>query len=386
MSTPLIHGVFDPEFVGLRDTFAENFAKRGEIGAAVCVYKDGRKVADLWGGAVDPKAGLEWGKDTIVNMMSVTKSMAALCLWRLIDRGVVDLDSPVAAYWPEFAQAGKEKITIRHILGGQGGLMYPDHAPVGSAFDWEVMTDAIARQEPEWPAGSKGAYHSVTQGFLLGEVVRRADGRMVNLFLKEEIMDPLGADFTIGLSDEQITRVAPIIPNAESVTAQQMLDPSTKLGRAWRVMPAFAERVNSEAYRKAVFPSGNGHGNARAIARVYGALANGGKLDGIHVLSADLIDELRKPAWEGTCDLTERQFRYGLGFFLSAYPDRKYGLHFSPNKRAFGHPGVGGALGLCDPEANFSFSYSPNHMCSGAGVGDRCEALVDATLECIGLI
>ena len=134
----------------------------------------------------------------------------------------------------------------------------------------------------------------------------------------------------------------------------------------------------------AVFPSANGHGCARGIARIYAALANGGEIDGVRILFGKLIDELRTPAWEGVCDLTQRRFRYGLGFFLSSYPDRELGTHFTPNPRSFGHPGAGGAIGFCDPEAHLAFSYSPNLMCAGAGIGDRCAAVIDATLQCVG--
>ena len=244
-----------------------------------------------------------------------------------------------------------------------------------------MMVEALAKQAPEWKPGSRGAYHSSTQGFLLGEVLRRVDGRCFDQFFEEEVAIPLGVDFKYGLSDADIRRVTNLIPNADSTTIKQILTPGTKLNRAWCPQPRIPGLVNSEQFRKAVFPSANGHGNARGIARIYAALANGGEIDGVSVLSQDLIDDLRTPAWEGICDLTERPFRYGLGFFLSSYPDAEYGSHFSPNPRSFGHAGAGGAIGFCDPEANFSFSYSPNFMCAGSGIGDRCKALIDAALR-----
>lgn len=379
----MIHGTCDPKFEKVHQAFAQNFTARGEVGAAVCIYKDGRKALDFWGGVANRATGELWSKDTIVSMMSVTKSLAAIALLRLLDRGLVALDASVATYWPDFAQSGKEFITIRHILSGTGGLMYVDHAPAGSALDWDVMITAIEKQEPEWPAGTAGAYHSVTQGFLLGEVVRRVDGRPINLFIQEEIADPLELDLFVGLNDVDIARVARIITNPASDTLRQVVDPSTKLGRAWRVMPAVDDFFNSDGFRRAVFPSGNGHSNARSIARLYASLANGGKLDGVHVLSRGLIEEVRKTAWDSACALTGRPYRYGLGFFLSKYPDTEYGLHFGPGRGAFGHPGAGGVIGFCDPEANISFGYSPNFMCAGAGIGDRCTALIDAMIECL---
>jgi len=375
----IIQGTCTPAFAKLREEFAENFRSRGEKGAAVAVYLDGRMVADLWGGVANPGTGDLWAEDTIVCMMSVGKAMAALCLWRLIDRGKIDLDARVSKYWPEFGRAGKEAITVRLLLGGLAGLVYADHAPAGSAFDWDVMVGAMERQEPVWKPGTVGAYHSTTAGTLFGELVRRVDGRGIDVFFAQEVAGPLGLDYKFGLGDSDMRRVAPLLPNPDSVMLNQIGDPSSKLGRAWRIFPKERDVFNSEAFRKAVFPSANGHGNARAIARVYSALSQGGQLNGYHLLSRSLIEELRTPAWEGICGLTDRPFRYGLGFFVSAPPL----LPFGANGKAFGHPGAGGAIGLADPEAGISFSYSPNLMCAGAGVGDRCEALINAAFSCL---
>ncbi|MDA5194402.1 serine hydrolase domain-containing protein [Govanella unica] len=374
----LIHGTCDPAFAGLRETLRDNFATRGEVGAAVAVYHHGRLVADLWGGIADPQSATPWDRDSIVCMMSVGKGMAALCLYRLIDRGAVDLDAPVACYWPDFAQNGKDGITIRMLLGGKAGLVYADAAPAGSAFNWDVMCQALAVQKPEWEPGTQGAYHSMTAGILFGEIIRRVDGRTVDVFFQEEIAGPLGVDFQFGLDDTDIERVATIIPNPQSVTLNAINDSTSKLGRAWRIMPSKADFFNTDSFRRGVFPSANGHGNARAVARVFAALGNGGSLDGYHLLSPALIDILRSLSWEGDCGLLDRRFRYGHGFFLSNEL-----APFGSNPRAFGHPGVGGAIGFSDPEAGLAFSYSPNFMCSGGGAGDRCEALIAATFACI---
>lgn len=377
---PAIRGTCDPAFEAVRSAFEENFRARDELGAAVCVYEDGRRVVDLWGGIADRETGRPWAEDTIVCMMSVGKSMAALCVLMLVDRGKIDLDAPVARYWPEFAQAGKAKITVRTLLAAKAGIIYADAAPDGSLFDWDVMVDALAKQEPAWEPGTAGGYHSMTCGFLLGELVRRVDGRMINFFFAEEIAKPLGVDYKIGLDDADLKRVSDVIPNPGSVTLNQIADRSTKLGRAWRVRPSIPDYTNSEAYRRAVLPSGNGHGNARAIARVYAALASGGALDGVHLISPELVEVARTQTWRGICQMTDRPFRYGTGFFLN-YPPL---LPFGTNDRAFGHPGAGGAIGIADPEARIAFSYSPNFMCAGAGVGDRCLALVEATFGAAG--
>jgi CubicO group peptidase (beta-lactamase class C family) len=370
----LIHGSCDPRFERVGEVFAENFARRGEVGAAVCVYQNGEKLVDLWGGIADPETGMDWAENTLVCMMSVSKSMAALCVHRLIDRGVIALDATVASYWPEFAQAGKGAITVKQLLGGFAGLIYADAAPPNSITNWEVMIRALEQQAPEWPPGTRGAYHSMSMGLLLGELVRRADGRRIAQFLREEIAGPLGAEYGYGLDDEQIARTARILPNPESVTTNAIADRTSKLGRAWKARPAGAEYYNSDEFRRGVFPSSNGHGNARSVARIYAALSLDGTIDGVEILKPGSIERLREEQWDGICGMTDRHFRYGLGFFLGGVPLAPLG----PNRGAFGHPGAGGALGFADPENRISFSYSPNFMCGGAGVGERCESLVKA--------
>ncbi|MBW7836934.1 MAG: beta-lactamase family protein [Sphingomonadales bacterium] len=372
----VIEGSCEPAFEAVRRTFEENFRTRGEIGAAVCLYAGNRKVVDLWGGIADPETGRRWREDTIVCMMSVGKSMAALSLLMLVDRGQIDLDAPVATYWPEFAQAGKDKITVRTLLAGKAGLLYADHAPTGSAYDWGTMIRAFEKQAPAWEPGTRGAYHSMSCGYLLGELVRRVDGRFFNIFFTEEVAAPLGIDYKFALHDDDIARAATIVPNPESVTYVQTRDINTKLGRAWRVRPNVPGVYNTDAFRRALFPSSNGHGNARSIARVYAALANGGSIDGVRLISPELVETARSETWKDICQMTDRPFRYGLGFFLNYAPL----LPFGSNPRAFGHPGAGGAIGIADPERGLAFSYSPNFMCAGAGVGERCEALVTAAL------
>lgn len=371
-----VEGTCEPAFHHVREVFSENFRSRGEIGAAVCVYRKGDKVVDIWGGIADPETATPWQEDTIACMMSVGKSMAALAVLMLVDRGQIDLETPVASYWPEFAQNGKGRITVRTLLSGLAALIYADAAPEGSAYDWNVICSALAAQKPEWEPGTKGAYHSFTFGYLLGELVRRVDGRMINAFFREEIARPLQVDYGFGVAPVDLPRVARIMPNSGSVTLAQSQDVGTKLGRAWRPWSHGPSSFNEPDFHAAVMPSSNGHGNARAVARVYALLERGGALDGVRLVSRDLVEEIRKESWRGICGMTDRPFRYGLGFFLNCPPH----LPFGANPRAFGHPGAGGAVGIADPEAGLAMSYSPNLMCAGAGVGDRCEALVEAVL------
>lgn len=370
----MIDGQCDPEFARVGDSFAANFRERGELGAAVAVYQHGHKVVDLWGGWADVEQTRPWRQDTIVCMMSVGKGMAALCVWMLVDRGLIDPDRPVAHYWLGFGQAGKESITVATLLAGKAGLLYADHAPDGAGYNWAVMIDALERQEPEWVPGEKHGYHSATAGYLFGELVRRVDGRPIDQFLREEITDPLQVDYGYGAAWADPDCVADIMPNPNSHTFVQTRDPNTKLGRAWRMRPASDDHYNDCRMRSGLLPSTNGHGNARSVARIYAALAQGGELDGTRLIGRDTIDRMRTESWFGTCEMTDRIFRYGYGFFLNEPNMSPMG----PNPRAFGHPGAGGSLGFADPENGIAFSYSPSLMCEGGGLGDRCRALSEA--------
>ena len=365
----MVHGWCDPEFARVGAAFTRNFTERDEIGAAVCVFAGGRKVVDLWGGHRDAARLQPWQEETIVCMMSVGKGMAALCVHRLIERGLIELDQPVAHYWPEFAQAGKAAVTVRHVLGSMSGALFADSAPPLSVLDWAAMTAAIAAQPTAWAPGTQGGYQSMSMGFMLGELVRRVDGRRIERYFADEIAGPLGVDYAWGLDDEQIALRAEIIGNPAHDTVKAFADPSTMLGRAWHMRPKGTDFYNTDGFWHGVLPSSNGHGNARGVATIFAAL-----LDDDVLVSAATRERMRGLEWDMACGMTGRPYRYGLGFFLSAPPMVPMG----PNPRAFGHPGAGGAIGFADPEAGLSFAYSPNYMCAGGGSGERCNALVDA--------
>lgn len=380
MNSDRISGRCDARFEAVRQEFRRNFLSRGEIGAAVCVYHATRPVVDLWGGYRDPKIGDPWREDTIISLMSIGKSMAALCVLMLVDRKLVSLEDPVARYWPGFGQNGKSTITIRQMLAGHAGLIFTDAATPGALFRWEEMIDAIERQAPEWVPGTRGAYHSTTYGFMAGELVHRVDGRRFERFFEEDVAGPLHADYRFGVPQDEFHRIADVIPNPDSSTVSQIADAASKLGRAWRIRPEGpAFFYNNRDFRTSVIPSGNGHGNARAVARIYAALANFGTLDGVRLLHPDLVRKAREVQWDGDCGLTGRDYRYGLGFFLNKPPLTPLG----PNPLAFGHPGLGGAIALADPENLISFAYSPSALCAGEGVGERCESLIRATFASI---
>lgn len=374
-----IGGTAEARFGRVREALRENFAARGEVGCGVAVYLDGRPVVDLWGGQVvrqQQPAG-PWQRDTIVRMMSVNKGMTALCAHMLADRGLLDYSRPVAFYWPEFAQAGKEAITVHQLMSGMAALIFPDEVPAGKAFDWEAMVDGLARQKPIWPVGTRGAYHSSTYGHLVGEIVRRITGKTPGTFFREEIALPLGIDYWFAVPKAEQHRVSEVLPNAGSVTyTQQAQGSATKLGRAWRILPNVdpAARDTVE-YMDREMPSANGRGNARAVGRLFAALSLGGTLDGVKILSPAAIRTMTTQQWDEICGMTDRRFRYAMGMFLNTPVFAPMG----PNPNTFGHPGAGGAIGFADPDARLSFSYCTSFMCSGAGIGDRCQALIDAT-------
>ena len=366
----LIEGHCDPAFASVREEFEKNFRVRGEVGAAVCVYKDGEKVVDLWGGYKDLARTQPWQPDTIVIMNSLAKSMSALCTHMLIDRGVIEFDAPVAEYWPEFAQAGKQGVRIRHVLSHTCGVIFCDHAKEGSIFDWDTHIRALERQEPAWEPGTNGAYNSQNIGFILGEIVRRVTGRTIGTFLREEVSEKLGADYNIGLRPDEIARVSDMHRNPKNPFFQIASDPSTPLWRARRGAPAGFYQ-NCREIREREVPSFGGHGNARAMAKIYAALAGDGAVDGVRILSPESVERASRLVWDHDCIMTQRRLRMGYGFMHNEPETAPMGA----NLAAFGHTGTGGAFAWCDRERNLAFAYCTNFQREGPGIGPRGAAL-----------
>lgn len=366
-----INGACVSSFAAVREEFERNFRERGEIGAAVCVYQDGRKVVDLWGGHKDPERTAPWQEDTIVIMNSVAKSMCALSTHVLIDRGLIDFDAPVARYWPEFARAGKERVLVRHVLSHTCGVIYCDHAPPGSWFDWQTHIRAIEQQEPAWEPGTKGAYNSINIGYILGEIVRRVTGKTIGTFLREEVTGRLDADYNIGLKPDEIARVSDMHRNPKNTFFTIASDPSTPLGRAFRSAPRTGYFQNCREIREREVASFGGHGNARAMARVYAMLAGNGSIDGTRLLSREAVERAATLVWEDDCIMTQRRIRMGYGFMHNE-PNT---VPMGENMKAFGHTGTGGAFAWCDRERNLSFAYCTNFQREGPGIGPRGAAL-----------
>ncbi|WP_330350715.1 serine hydrolase domain-containing protein [Streptomyces sp. NBC_00582] len=378
---PQVHGHCDARFTAVRTAFEENFRDRDELGAAVAVTVDGVTVVDLWGGWADPARTRAWERDTLVNVWSTTKGPTALCAHILADRGLLDLDAPVAAYWPEFAAAGKENVLVRHLLSHRAGLsgLREPHT-LEQFYDWETTTARLAAMEPWWEPGTRSGYHAFTYGFLVGEVVRRVSGLLPGAFLEREVTGPLGIDFTVGLAEKEAGRVAELVPPQAAPASEQaavfaQLAPAAIAALANPLVGA--TEANSPAWRAAEIPAANGHGTARAVAALYGVVAGRGSHGGRRILSAEAAERVREG--QGPCrDLVlgaglGHDTEIALGLWLSG-PDGSYG----PNPRAVGHDGFGGSCGLADPEAGVSLGYVMNRMGPRISDDPRKMALVDA--------
>jgi len=378
-ATMPIAGVCDARFGAVRDAFAANLATRSEIGAAVTVALDGRVVVDLWGGFADTARRRPWARDTLVNVFSVSKALTTVCALRLVERGVLDLDAPIARIWPEFTAAD---VTLRHVLSHRAGLpALRAPLPADAMLDWATMAAALARQPPWWEPGTAHGYHVNTFGFLVGEVVRRATGRTLGARLRDEIAGPLGADLWIGLPAAEHLRVAEFRWN-EPVPAldREVLADDDLMRWATYFNPAGFSGVgfvNTPAWRAAELPSTNGHGTARGVARFYAALAAGGTIDGVRLLDAATLAQAVTPHSVGPDRVLQRPSAFGLGFQLSQ-PERRLG----PNPGAFGHFGAGGALGFCDPATGLAFGYVMNDM-GPRWQNPRNRALIDALYACL---
>ncbi|WP_326647877.1 MULTISPECIES: serine hydrolase domain-containing protein [unclassified Streptomyces] len=383
-----IDGHCDERFRAVRAAFEENFRERGELGAAVTVLIDGEPVVDLWGGWADSARSLPWQRDTLVNVWSTTKGPTALCAHLLADRGQLDLDAPVATYWPEFAAAGKEAVLVRHLLSHRAGLsgLREPHT-VAELYDWELTTSRLAAAEPWWEPGTRSGYHAMTYGFLVGEVIRRITGQLPGEFLHQEVTGPLGIDFTIGLPEKEAARAAELVhpPAASSSEQASVFAQLQPAALAALVNPIVsAADANTPEWRAAEIPAANGHGTARAVAALYGVFAGRGESGGRRLLSPESAERVREG--QGRCrDLVlgagfEHETEVGLGLWLSG-ENGSYG----PNPRALGHDGFGGSCGLADPEAGISLGYVMNRMGPNIADDPRKMALIDALYKSVEL-
>jgi len=363
-----IHGFCDDRFAKVRDAFERNFSEYGDVGATFAATVEGEFVVDLWAGHADKQRTRPWQEDTIVNVYSTTKTMSFLCAFVLADRGALDFNAKVVDYWPEYGQNGKQDTEVRHFMSHSAGVPGFD-PPLDSArqlYDWDACVNNLAAQQPWWTPGAKSGYHAITQGYLIGEVVRRIDGRSIGAFFREEVAEPLGADFHIGLDAADFGRVAEMIPDEpadDGVFAG--LDPGSIPARVFASAPAGTEHVNTDAWRSAEIPAAGGHGNARAVVRAQTPLANDGKAFGVQLLSPAASKLMLQEQTDGADAVLMLPVRFGLGY---AFPSEQ--MPMSPNATAMFWGGAGGSTIVVDQPARVCLSYVMNQMRASI-VGDR---------------
>jgi CubicO group peptidase (beta-lactamase class C family) len=385
-----IQGRCEPRFDRVFEAFVQEFAAGNELGAALCLTIEGEVVVDLWGGYQDPERTRPWQRDTLANVFSTTKGITAIALHRLVDEGAVDLDAPVARYWPEFARGGKERLPVRYLLSHEAGMAaVRRELPPDAMYDWDVAVAALAEQEPWWEPGTAHGYHALTFGWLVGEVIRRVRGRSVGAVVRDEIARPLGVEFEIGFGPELDDRVASLVlgqvhpPDHKidlNLLAAMTSNADGLFARVFNNPPILdPTAANSRAWRAAEIPAANGHTNAHSLARIFAALANGGAVDGVRLLSPAAVQRARTEQVDGPDQVLPMPTRLGLGFFLSSDFEP-----LGPNAGAFFHAGAGGSLGMADPEHRLSLGYVMNCMHMGLWITDpRPRRLLAAAYGCL---
>lgn len=382
-----VRGYCAPALRPLLDAFVANFEQDAEHGASLAVELDGQTMIDVWGGFADLAARREWQHDTVGVVFSNTKAATALCAHILVDAGLLDIDRPVAHYWPEFAAQGKGAVTVRMLLDHSAGLpALREMLPDGAAFDWQEMTRRLAAEAPYWKPGTSVGYHGLSFGWLVGEVVRRVAGQSLGSFFQERVAAPLGLDFWIGLPEQHEPRVAPIVPAAPAAV------PRNAFERAIAEQPDSISNLyfrNTGGWRPSGFNARRGHAaeigaaggitHARALARMYSALALGGARAGVRIIGEETLaraSAVSSATNEDLCLLVPTRFAAG---FMRSMDNRGRGLDSAVFGRdAFGHVGAGGSLGFASPGHRVGFGYTMNHMGPGVLLNSRADRLTQA--------
>ena len=358
-----VHGSWNDRFSNVRDAFVANFTERDDIGASVCVVHDGEVVVDMWGGHADIGRTQPWERDSLINVWSTTKTMMFLTMLILADRGELDLDAAVARYWPEFAANGKGTIPVKALMSHTSGLSGWQHPMRPEDFyDHDLCASRLAAQAPWWEPGTASGYHAISQGYLLGEVVKRVTGASLGSFFAKELAGPLGADFHIGTGPECDDRVLLVIPAAEGLPP--MMDPSSVAARTFSNPPMDARMAHAVEWRRCESAAANGHGNARSVAAVQAVLSHGGEYNGARLLSEKTCRRVFDVQIENTDLVLGTPVKFGLGYGL-ATPETPIG---GPGACFWG--GWGGSLCVNDLDTRTTVTYVMNKMGNGT-VGDE---------------
>ena len=380
MADGVVEGVTHDRYAAVRDVFEANLASGADLGASFCATVEGETVVDLWGGWADPAKTRPWTRDTIVNVYSTTKTMTALVALLVADRGDLDFDAPVARYWPEFAAGGKAEVKVSHLMSHSAGLSgWQEPITREDLYDWEKMTRLLAAQTPFWAPGTAPGYHALTQGYLVGEVIRRITGKSLGTVFREEIAEPLGADFWIGLPASEDGRVAELVPPAPGTTQAEVRG-QTDIQRNMANNPGIhVDATKTRAWRGAEIPAAGGTGNARSVAQVHAILANGGVAQGRRFLSEAGCRKALELQIEGEDLCLAGPARFGLGFGLAG------GVVPLPNPNAMYWGGYGGSLIIIDMDARTTFAYAMNRMVGTTQGDTRAFGLAMAMWAALGI-
>ncbi len=358
-----IHGTCDERFESVREALARNLDSGEELGASLTLDIDGDILIDVWGGFRDQDRTVPWTEDTITNVWSTTKTVTSLAALMLADRGELDVDAPVARYWPEFAANGKQDVLVRHVMSHASGVSGLDQpAVVEDLYDWQESTSRMAAQAPWWEPGTASGYHALNYGHLVGEVVRRISGSTLKQFVAEQIAGPLGADFQIGAAESDWGRIADVVPPPPLPFDLAALDPASPAVRTITGPAPMAEAANTPGWRGADLGAVNGHGNARSVARVMSAVARGGEVDGVRLLGEETIDLIFREQQNGIDLVLGTPLRFGIGYGLPL----RDAVPWIPDEKICFWGGWGGSMIVMDVGRRMTLSYMMNKM--GAGV------------------
>ncbi len=374
-----LEGTCDARFADVADLLADNLASGEDLGASIAVTVDGRPVVDLWGGWADQEQVTPWRRDTITNVWSCTKTVTSLAALVLVERGLLDLDAPVARYWPQFAAQGKEGVRVRHLLSHTSGVSgWERPVTVADVLDVPASTARLAAQTPWWPPGTASGYHLLNYGHLVGELVRRIDGRTLGRFVAEEITGPLGAAFHIGLPDHEFDRVADVLPPPPRPVGLAGADPDGVAMKTFTGPMGGADESWHPEWRRAEIGAANGHGNARSLARIHSVIACGGTLDGVRLLSSRTIDAIFQQQSDGPDLVLGAHLRFGIGFGLPSPA-----VPYLPQGRICFWTGWGGSVVVIDTERRAAIAYVMNRMGAGQLGSARTAQYIEAAFAAL---
>ena len=373
-----IHGECDPQFSKVKETFEKLHQEDREIGSCFAVYKDGKPLVDLWGGFQDEDRTKPWQQDNLVTVYSTTKGVAAFCIALAMEKGLLKYEEKVSTYWPEFANNGKEDITVGMLMSHQAGICSPETRNVDDYYNQNLMAEKLAGMTPIWEPGTASGYHSMTFGWLTSELILRVTGKSLGTYFREEVGDQHEIDFFIGLPESEDHRVAELVPFdiVRNENSEQQKIELTEAQKSQRNSAGTLDIHNTKAWRQAEIPSANGQGNAGGLAKFYSLIVP--EDNSLKLLQDDTVNQMTTMQIEGRDLVLAVQVRWGVGFILN-----KHKVIYGPVESAFGHSGYGGSCAFGDPENKIGVSYVMNRMLDNFNADGRSIELINATYNCL---